>query len=755
MAFANLPARGERSAPTFDESQPEELERYFADLQTLLDRFGVVDENERKLAALRYLKIRTEGLWKTTSAWLDPTKSYAEFKAEVFKLYLGASGDRTYTIQDLDMVIGQYARVGILTSADLGNYYRQFLLISRYLISKGRMSTHEQSRSFFRGLQPDLEVRVRQRLQQKFVDHFPDDPYELSAVYEAVSYVLMGSAAMGTVQVQPAQASPPDPNAIKIEALTQAVTSLGEMVKTVVQAQTVGARQRSTGAAAAGVSASGGSNCNFCGGSGHFIRECKTVAEYIKAGKCKKSTANGKVVLPSGAEVPRGVPGSWLRNHVDEWHRTNPGQLAAQMLFEVMAEATALLNDAAGQAFISYPARYVNQFPGVSPESFALKQQPRPRPEVVISTQPPCNSGRIVSTEHAGGADSEAVPPKLHKDQPPRANQDTSAVKRGQEKGPNCGETQEPAHPYATVPDAINRSVPGPARPAAREPAAGKHEPAYSTTAKIHDPRVADMVYERAMETPITVTQRELLSLAPEVRARVADVTVKKGVPRDTVPVAQAMIEEVTNDDEPSPHSQRLVQATHMPAAFTAARVPPADATVITDPYEAYLCEHKHGEPDIVAAESNVLRTILPVIDGQDRVEAILDPGCQIVAMSEEVSNVLALPYDPTVRLNMVSANGGIDQSLGLAHNVPFLVGDIVLYLQVHVLCAPAYDILLGRPFDILTQSVVRNFSDENQTVTILDPNTGCKATVPTIQRGSFCFAERCARKCPVHSADF
>ena len=232
--------------------------------------------------------------------------------------------------------------------------------------------------------------------------------------------------------------------------------------------------------------------------------------------------------------------------------------------------------------------------------------------------------------------------------------------------------------------------------------------------------------------------------------------TVKKRVPRDTAPVAQAMIEEVTDDDEPSPHSQRLAQATHMPAAFTAAHVPPADATVIADPYEAYLHEHKHGKPDmVVAAESNVLRAILPVIDGQDRVEAILDPGCQIVAMSEEVSNALALPYDPTIRLNMVSANGGIDQSLGLARNVPFLVGDIVLYLQVHVLRALAYDILLGRPFDVLTQSVVWNFSDENQTVTILDPNTGRKATVPTIQRGSFRFAERCARKCPVHSADF
>jgi copper chaperone CopZ len=158
-----------------------------------------------------------------------------------------------------------------------------------------------------------------------------------------------------------------------------------------------------------------------------------------------------------------------------------------------------------------------------------------------------------------------------------------------------------------------------------------------------------------------------------------------------------------------------------------------------------------------VAAESNALRAVLPVVDGQDKVEAILDPGCQIVAMSEEVCNALALPYDPTIRLSMVSANGGVDQSLGLARNVPFLVGDITLYLQVHVLRAPAYDILLGRPFDVLTQSVVHNFADENQTVTILDPNTGRKATIPTIARGSYRFADRRIQKdrSAVKSQDF
>ena len=104
--------------------------------------------------------------------------------------------------------------------------------------------------------------------------------------------------------------------------------------------------------------------------------------------------------------------------------------------------------------------------------------------------------------------------------------------------------------------------------------------------------------------------------------------------------------------------------------------------------------------------------------------------------MSDGICNELALIYDPEVVLNMQSANGEIDKSLGLARNVPFLIGDITLYLQVHIIRNPAYNVLLGRPFDILTESIVKNFANEDQTITISDPNTGRKATIPTVRRG-------------------
>src|SRR6266511_297920 len=112
----------------------------------------------------------------------------------------------------------------------------------------------------------------------------------------------------------------------------------------------------------------------------------------------------------------------------------------------------------------------------------------------------------------------------------------------------------------------------------------------------------------------------------------------------------------------------------------------------------------------IVMKESMVLHAIVSLVNNQLRVESIVDPGCQIIAMSEDCCHVLALPYDPTILINMQSANGIVDPLLGLACNVLFLIGSLTVYMQVHIICSPAYDILIGQPFDVLTKSIIRNY---------------------------------------------
>ena len=93
---------------------------------------------------------------------------------------------------------------------------------------------------------------------------------------------------------------------------------------------------------------------------GHYIWECEVINKYIRTGKCKCST-NGKVVLTSGVMVLCSIMGAWLHDHIDEWHQLNPGQMATQMLFEVLAIAPVLLKDAVDQSKCSCPMKPMGQ----------------------------------------------------------------------------------------------------------------------------------------------------------------------------------------------------------------------------------------------------------------------------------------------------------------------------------------------------------------------------------------------------------
>jgi hypothetical protein len=119
-------------------------------------------------------------------------------------------------------------------------------------------------------------------------------------------------------------------------------------------------------------------------------------------------------------------------------------------------------------------------------------------------------------------------------------------------------------------------------------------------------------------------------------------------------------------------------------------QVPDDEETSITIPdvYKTYINSVAPGERPIplnVAQESHALRSITMVIDNREEVE-VIDPGSQIIAISEAVCHDIGLAYNPSIKLNMQSANGKVDQSLGLSHNIPCKINTITLYLQIHII---------------------------------------------------------------------
>ncbi len=198
MLLADLPGRGECLAPHFDGDHPEELSRYFSEVESLFTRHAVTTKEDKKNGTLKYLTTAsTERIWKLSDALTDPTKTYKEYKKEIHKLYPGSTNN-VFTVQHLDMLVRLRTCIGIISALELGDYHCQFKVISKYLIGKNRMSQVEQTQAFMCGLQPELEQQVKQRLQLKKPNHNLQDPYDLEDIYDAASYVLQGMALVAT-----------------------------------------------------------------------------------------------------------------------------------------------------------------------------------------------------------------------------------------------------------------------------------------------------------------------------------------------------------------------------------------------------------------------------------------------------------------------------------------------------------------------------------------------------------------------------
>lgn len=295
-------------------------------------------------------------------------------------------------------------------------------------------------------------------------------------------------------------------------------------------------------------------------------------------------------------------------------------------------------------------------------------------------------------------------------------------------------------------------------------------EPAFKNKAPVENPLKNKEMATRLLEAEITLTAEDLLAISKPLRDEVKRIISTKKTPnrnkllKDVV--MSALGDKDTNVKEQAKDTfwdafatakglshQAATEAKLAQDAINMRDLPhgqyfvttkddglvPAGSLVHKDPYLQYLETLAEGETPkqvYVAKESNALRSVYPTVNNTSIAESILDGGSQIVSIAKSEAERLNIAWDPDIRINMQSANSQIEPSCGLARNIPFRFNDITLYLQVHVIDGPAYKVLLGRPFDSLTRSLIQNEADGSQMVTITDPNTNRRAVLPTYERG-------------------
>ena len=281
--------------------------------------------------------------------------------------------------------------------------------------------------------------------------------------------------------------------------------------------------------------------------------------------------------------------------------------------------------------------------------------------------------------------------------------------------------------------------------------------PAYTTRAPIEKEELGQEVLEEILSASLDVTVRQLLGTAPSVRKELMKQLAKVRRAPSEEPIRsqpnrsqyKATVEDVTDDIIESSNSEND-EYPKLEEEIDVATLPVARSTtvlsengrkrVITmgDPVVQYLSSLQKGESPktfYMKESSLALRSIYPLVNNARQEEALLDSGSQIVSMSKDAAISLKMSWDPDISINMQSAQGHVEPTLGLATDVPFTFGDLTVMLQVHIINKPSYKILLGWPFDALTRSTIQNEKDGSQMVTITDPASDHRIVLPTYPR--------------------
>ncbi|KAH8795237.1 hypothetical protein DL96DRAFT_1480819 [Flagelloscypha sp. PMI_526] len=729
-----FPGRYEKTAPQFVTAQVSSLKQYFDDLVKLFDAATADNaqqtEVQKKGWAVFYVDPDTKQLWEKVPTYAEATRSFDDFRKEVMAFYPGAdlNAKRTYSVGDLNSLVLQYqARGGIATKEDLGNFYRQLFLLTSVLTAHDQVSKSDISRAFMTVFHPMIQETIKGWIERNVTDYVPGDAVELEKMYTAAEWALSGTGITSNPTMMAGLSTKNVPMSILPGGIPMATAPMAW--QGVWPVQQPGNSYYGTGPNGPSNNfqqtppwqQNGNDECLYCGTRGCRISRCPSVEMDIRDGLVYREPSNGRVYLANGGFIHAGIEGRFMKDKVRSWYKANPGHGTAPtqsnptgapprtFLYEMMNnEDVTDEEENDDEPLAEKRLRY----------EIMLKERKQGFNRVVLRRSDRL-AGRKPQVDNKEGQEQQEDKSKEQEKRPGK----TIAEKVVEEKRKDHISAEDAAKINARArnqPRVRDFAHPPYAPPDGPTFGSKPRDPLFKNLPKIHDPNATQRIVNQMLDMPVTLKGREIFSISSDVSKAFKDsITPHKVAVQPPQTANLVSVNEFTED--------------HLPFAEDD---PLDDHSVISDPILSWY--HATGtlpEDLIVGVSSEAIRALRPTIAGRCTVDAVLDPGCSIVCMGDHVARDLALMFDPNITLKMQSANGTIDRSLGLATNVPFSFGNVTLYLQVHVVKDPPFDVLLGRPFDRVCESEVKTFPDGSQTVTITDPNNGKTYTVPSFDR--------------------
>jgi hypothetical protein len=341
----------------------------------------------------------------------------------------------------MDKLVGEQLWMRILDISDLRNYYRVFYTITQFLLTKNQISEAEQSQAFIRGFQPDFWHWISHRLEIKLPNHDPDNFYPLFEVNEAAKHVLHGISQNSFLQsgitstTHPAQPASPY---IKVEDLLMLFEQMAQSFLKVLTPQKSTTNHASSNTNNQAMISLDPLSCAFCGQSGHFIAQCLVCVDYITNEECKRNP-EGKIVLPNGQFTLHSIPGQFIRDRIDEWHKHNLSKsTSSSLMYEINPVVASSQTSVATNKVLILSTNVFTAdqcIATLEPEIFNLRNATRTFDGVEILK--PARANKPVPTE-------QPKVPELTTQSTPPLSQPAPAEKP-------VATTQPPIHPFANI----------------------------------------------------------------------------------------------------------------------------------------------------------------------------------------------------------------------------------------------------------------------------------------------------------------
>jgi hypothetical protein len=652
-----------------------------------------------------------------------------ELRVALLPCYPSLDPNRRYTTDDLRRVVEQGQAYVDMDRDDLGVYHRRFRVVSGYLVEKKRLSDLDRSAQYLLGFPQPVRAAIRQRLAIMKPRVQPQDGYEFDDIQEAALFVVTNRDADDGVPPRSSHRSTPssdEPSMRELMSVLLQVVSAGSSGPTIHprprQQQQVRFELPDRAPGVAGRDPprwdpssrrpsiqNAPQGCHFCNRIGHFLRECPVAKEYLRIGKVVINEF-GKIALPEhDIFLGRDPAGASIQQRVDDFYR-NEGiperhYGASTNFFETDDDFVFSLEVAAQHANSRPPPSSISYDDLVSEidekrsqieslETLALQKRQKERFDGVHV--PPRT-----------GPPRQAQPSQSSKDRPtptilarPPPNQSSSRTNQAPPPaGDQNRQNSRSSNPQNDRPQGPMKPVLFPPKPPVEEK--HKYRSAVETTVATHE------IVDRALNGNITLSTRELLAVAPDVRRQFKDLVTGKRVATNAIEI----------EDDPSVNFVDYDSCFQVSEGFPQESV----GTAFT----------RYARPGVQ------LRVIHPTYAPGVEVESILDSGSQIVVMRRDIWEKTGAPINANKAIRMDAANNTSTMTLGMVENHPVKIGSVTYFLQIHVVANSPFQVLLGRPFFDVANAKEISRSGGGHIIEIQDPETKEHFVFATQERAS------------------